>query len=144
MATPEPGAAGASRAHAIIRNLIQGAGRRNLVILALFAVLVIAAGRTEPSANGTTQSAAPQLTDRAATAPPDFPLPTQTRGTSDAAALDNLLSRFDVLIRLLEARGVETGQESSALAELRALRERVYLTSRKALAETDSAHAARP
>lgn len=141
MGTPEPQPAGATRARALIRFLFQSGNGRNAAIIVLFGLLVLTARGTAPApatvGHPPPAAAAPSspIADLAATLP--------ANRAPDATALDNLLSRFDVLIRLLEARAVETGQDSRALAELRALRETVYLTSRKALAETDSAHAAR-
>lgn len=122
------------RPRAFLGALLQRGGRRHLLLLALFAVLVATAGRS-----GTVDSATTEAPGHVATEgirrpiSPDLPLP--GRQSPEALALDNVLSRYDALIRLLETRALDQpGQpDPPELDDLRALRARLYEVSRRAL-----------
>jgi hypothetical protein len=126
------------RLNRALRHVVQGEKARRLVLLVLFALLVVTAGR------GTRADAElPVVSSQASPALASVPAPeprlsaAQSR-TAEIQALDNLLSRYDALIRALEARGVDTVQDSSAsLTELRTLRATLYDVSRRAIQSTD-------
>ena len=134
MDAPEQQPTGTARAQTLIRSVVHAGGRRNAVILALFAILVVASGRTGSPAD-THRPAAQPAADR-----PVAPLPLHQAPESapEATAVENLLSRFDVLIRLLEIRAVQNGHASPSLIELRALRQSVFEASARAVASEDS------
>lgn len=62
------------------------------------------------------------------------------------AALEGLLSRYDAVIRMLEARaaGAPTTEADTALADLRALRHETYSALRRALRATPAGPPPRP
>ena len=112
------------------------------MLLVLFVLVLFSAGRATPGP------------PRAAPAPGERPVPETPRmadpggghaagtlrpplrePTPEAVAVDNLLARYDALIRLLEARSLEARapRGDSALAELRALRGRTYAAARTAV-----------
>ncbi|HET6229658.1 MAG TPA: hypothetical protein VFE05_06210 [Longimicrobiaceae bacterium] len=78
---------------------------------------------------------------------PGIPIPPAVErapgAAEEAIALDNLLSRYDGLIRLAEVRDLQSAEHDSAIAELRGLRARTYIAARRALADSVSARQAR-
>lgn len=141
---PEPRAAG--RVHDALQGFLQGGRGRSPVLLAIFALVLFGSrgapdAQAPPAAREAFASTA-QIAPAPRTAPvigtPRSPLP---EATPEAVALDNLLARYDALIRLLEARSIgrETSPADSALAELRALRGRTYAAARRAMVATGQA-----
>ncbi|HEU4457316.1 MAG TPA: hypothetical protein VFR81_29880 [Longimicrobium sp.] len=139
---PEPRAAGRVPG-ALLRGFLQGGRVRSAVLLGIFALVLFGArgapdGEAPPAVREASASAA-QVVPAPRTAPsvgtPRSPLP---EATPEAVALDNLLARYDALIRLLEARSIASpeARADSALAELRALRGRTYEAARRAVERT--------
>lgn len=137
MDTPEsPQASPALRAREVLRALVQKGGRRQLLLLFLFVVLVAMAGRSGTAGPATTHAEAHAPAGRVH--PPitsDLALAQSGRQSPEALAVDNLLSRYDALIRLVETRALDhPGQPAPAeLDDLRALRARLYEITRRAL-----------
>lgn len=125
----------AGRVRALLHAVLQKGGRRQLLLLGLFAVLVVTAGRDGSRASSLApELATPRVEHAAARELPVASLPSQS---PEAVALDNLLSRYDVLIRLLESRAIaDPGDPAPALAELRTMRARLYEASRRAIQST--------
>lgn len=134
------------RGRRILQALIQSRAGRTPVLLGIFVLVVLTAGRAAPAA--APGPAAPG-TVRAAEFR-GFPVGT-TSGSSpaepspEALAVDNLLARYDALIRLLEARSIDGrgAVPDSALADLRALRGRTYAAARHAVTSTRAGEARR-
>ena len=129
----------AGRVRVILQAVLQKGGRRQLLVLGLFAVLVVTAGRGGSRASSP-ESAAPvarPVRVENPTTGPEMPVASLSRESPEAVALDNLLSRYDVLIRLLESRTIEDPEAPApALAELRTMRARLYEASRRAIQST--------
>jgi hypothetical protein len=112
------------------------------VLLVLFVLVLFSAGRATPgsprgvpAAGGPTVPESPRMADPGGGhAAGTLRAPLREPGP-EAVAVDNLLARYDALIRLLEARSLEARapRSDSALAELRALRGRTYTAARDAL-----------
>ena len=130
-----------TRVRGALQAFLQNGRGRSPVLLAIFALVLFAAGRAEPGAappvvrepagSGTTQrSSEPRVLAAGTAAGPPLPEP-----TAEALAVDNLLARYDALIRLLETRAIHgrAAAADSALAELRALRGRTYAAARRAV-----------
>ena len=143
VSAPDAGAppAGAPE-HGVLHALLRNGRGRGALLLALFLLVLFAAGRTSPPG----PRAAPPGATGAEQAPRPAEVPTldAASGTTraplpgpppDAVAVDNLLARYDALIRLLEARALDgrSPRADSALAELRALRGRTYAAARQAV-----------
>ncbi|HEU4457251.1 MAG TPA: hypothetical protein VFR81_29550 [Longimicrobium sp.] len=137
---PEPRAAG--RVRGILHGFLQGGRARGAVLLGLFTLVLFGArgapdGQAPPAAR---EASAP--TGQVVPAPRAAPAvgasrPPLAQPTPEAVALDNLLARYDALIRLVEAQsiGSPAARADSALAELRALRGRTYEAARRVSSE---------
>ena len=134
----EPHAAG--RVPVTLHGFLQGGRGRSAVLLGIFA-LVLFSARGAPDAEAPAVAReAPASTAQVGPAPrttpsvgtPRSPLP---EPTPEAVALDNLLARYDALIRLLEARSIGSPEApaDSSLPELRALRGQTYEAARRAV-----------
>jgi hypothetical protein len=141
---PEPRAAG--RVHDAVQGFLQGGRGRSAVLLGIFALVLFGArsaphGQAPPAAREASASsahvvAASRITPAAGASRPPLP---------EAVALDNLLARYDALIRLLEARSIGSPEApaDSVLAELRALRGRTYEAARRTVGSTSPPPAGR-
>ena len=136
--TPEPRAAG--RVHGALRGFLQGGIGRSAVLLGIFA-LVLFGARGAPD-----REAPPAVREASASAAQAVPAPRAAQAvgayrpplpeaTPEAVAVDNLLARYDALIRLLESWSIGSpdAQADSSLAELRALRGQTYEAARRAV-----------
>jgi len=138
---PEPRPAG--RVRGILHGFLQDGHARGAVLLGLFALALFGArgapdGQTPPAAreaSASTGQVVPAPRTVPATGASRPPLP---EATPEAVALDNLLARYDALIRLVEAQSIGSpeARADSALAELRALRGRTYEAARRAVEST--------
>ena len=145
---PEPHAAG--RVHEALRAFLQGGRGRSAVLLGIFALVLFGArgapdGEAPPAvgeASASTAQAVPAPGAAQAVGASRPPLPETTPA---AVAVDNLLARYDALIRLLEARSIASpeARADSALAELRVLREQTYEAARRAVGSTPPPTSAR-
>ena len=115
------------------------------MVLALFALVLFGAGRRAPDAphpsparGEAASSESPRRAEPPLLSAGGTPAATRPEPTPEAVALDNLLARYDALIRLLETRsiGAEGPSADSALAELRALHGRTYAAARRAVTAT--------
>ncbi len=147
MSTPDaPEPREAAHAPRALHGLLRNSRGRSALLLGIFALVLFSAGRRAPDAANQPPVArdpealpARRVPERGA--PPaggvlgsPFPEP-----TPEATAVDNLLARYDALIRLLEARSI-SGQGfpgDSALAELRALRAQTFTAARQAVAASE-------
>lgn len=141
MSVPDaPEARAAGRVHGALRASLQGGRGRSAVLLVIFALVLFGTrgapdGEAPPAVRQASASAA-RVVPAPRTAPsigtPRLPLP---EATPEAVALDNLLARYDAVIRLLEARSIASpeARADSALAELRLLRAQTYEVARRAL-----------
>jgi len=144
-AETDPGAEApaARRLRGAVAQLLGGGRSGTLIPVLLLFLVMVGTGRVVPDARPATRAA--PLSEQV---PPAFrggdpALPAALAPRSPAAepmspegvAIDNLLSRYDALIRLLEGRAIgprSTGLDT-ALAELRELRGRTYTAARRAL-----------
>lgn len=137
-----PGPQAGDRVRGLLATLLRGGRGRSTVLLGLFVLVLFSAGRATPgSPRGApapgerTVPETPRIADAgggdaAATLRPPLPEP-----TPEAVAVDNLLARYDALIRLLEARSLESQapRSDSALTELRTMRSMTYAAARRAM-----------
>lgn len=135
---------GEPRGRAILHAFLQNGRGRSPVLLGIFLLVLFAAGRAapgaapgaapsvllDPASSGTPRLAEPRVSPASTESSPPLPEP-----TPEALAMDNLLARYDALIRLLEIRSIDgpAAAADPALAELRALRGRTYAAARRAV-----------
>ncbi|HEX6369866.1 MAG TPA: hypothetical protein VF006_13185 [Longimicrobium sp.] len=138
---PEPRADG--RVPGALRGVLQGGRGRSAVLLGIFALVLFGArgapdGEAPPAVREASASTAPGVPAPRATPALGAAGPPLPEATPEAVALDNLLARYDALIRLLEGRSIGSPEApaDSALAELRALREQTYEAARRAVRST--------
>lgn len=134
----EPRAAG--RVLGALHAFPQGGRGRSAVLLGIFALVLFGArGAPEREAPPAVREApaseaepypAPRAAGALGAARPPLP-----EATPEAVALENLLARYDALIRLLEGRSIGSpdAPADSALAELRTLRGQTYEAARRAV-----------
>ena len=145
---PEPHAAG--RVHEALRAFLQGGRGRSAMLLGIFALMLFGArgppdGEAPPAVREASASTAQPVPAPRAAQAVGASRPPLPEATPEAVAVDNLLARYDALIRLLEARSIASpdAQADASLAELRALREQTYEAARRAVGSTPPPTSAR-
>jgi hypothetical protein len=140
----EPG--GAARVSRVFHALLRNGRGRGTTALGIFALVLFSAGRRAPDAadapavpRGPDALAASRVLERSAPPAGGAPGSHLPVATPEAVAVDNLLARYDALIRLLEARSIggRGSPGDSALAELRSLRARTFAAVRSAVTATE-------
>jgi hypothetical protein len=125
-------------AAAFVQALVRAGGHRMVVGPLFVLTLVILAGRSRaaPSALRPAGSAGAALESRAPALMASPALGPAQGAADEAVALDNLLTRYDALIRVAEARAFRSGGDDRTITELRGLRARTYAAARRALSDS--------
>lgn len=140
MSSPEPPEpAAARRLRAVVHNLLTARRGRTTLGLGIFLLVLIAASRGGADVRAVPLAPSPDTLARAGFLQVRVSRPDQAPAVPGDApatvAIDNLLSRYDALLRLLEAQAVDSADVKldSAIAELRALRQQSFHAARTAV-----------